>query len=343
MAQAVRDLCGVQAQDAAAAALSVRARRAGLALSDIESARLEDRSIVRTWMMRGTLHLVASEDVGWLLALLAPYFIRSNRGRRAELGLDEETGARGVRILRDLLERRGPLTRAEIREHLASHAIPAAGQATIHLISLAALQGLLCYGPQQGKEPTFVLLDGWVEQGANLPEEQALSELARRYLGAYGPAAPEDFSTWSGLPLGKARQAWAQLSTQFIEVKIGGAPAYMLKEQSGWLDQVLPGPPVVNLLPAFDTYLLGYRSRDLALDLKHASRIFPGGGILHPALVVDGQVTGRWKIKRLRDHIEIILEPFEALASEVRQGLDREVEDLAHFMGSEARLNIVAA
>lgn len=332
----------MQAQDAAAAALAVRARSPGLVYSDIESARLDDHSIIRTWMMRGTLHLVAAEDVGWLLALLAPLFIRSNRGRRAELGLDEETGMRGLRILHDQLDQQDLLTRADIRKSLSAHGIPSAGQATIHLIQLAALHGLLCYGPNQGSEPTFVRMEGWVERGDILPPEQALVELVRRYLAAYSPAAAEDFSAWSGLPLRRAREAWSQLTNQLIEVKIGDAPAYMLQEQSSWLEPEPPSPPVVNLLPAFDTYLLGYRNRDLALEPQHARRIYPGGGILHPALVVNGQVAGRWKIKRFRDRIEIILEPFEGLTSEEQKGLDREVEDLAHFLGTEARLTVSA-
>jgi hypothetical protein len=210
--QVAGDLCGVQAQDSAAAALSVRARCGGLVAAHVEQARVEDRSVVRTWLMRGTLHLVAAEDVGWLLELLGPTFIRSGRGRRAQLGLDEETGERGVRALDYMLAERGPLTRDEIRQELAAQGIPSAGQATIHLLGLAALQGLLCYGSQRQGQETFVRLADWIERGAPVPPEGAPAELARRYLAAYGPATAEDLAAWSGLTLGAARAAWGQLA-----------------------------------------------------------------------------------------------------------------------------------
>lgn len=340
--QVIGGLGGVQAQDTTAAALAVRARCAGLVAADVERARVEERSVVRTWLMRGTLHLVAAEDLGWLLALLAPIFIRSSRGRRARLGLDEETGVRGVRALGKMLAGQGPLTRAEIRQGLASQGIPTAGQATIHLIRLAALEGLLCYGPDREGQETFVLLADWVGQGAAVPPEQAPAELARRYLAAYGPAAPEDFAAWSGLTLGAARGAWGELSHQLLEVKVGGAPAWMLQSRAAWLDEAWAGRPVVNLLPGFDTYWLGYRGRDLALDPIYARRIFPGGGILHPALLVDGRAAGTWRIKRHRTHVEVNVEPFEELTPDIQPGLELEVEDLAHFLGREARLNVVS-
>jgi hypothetical protein len=338
----IEDLCGVQAQDTTAAALAVRARCAGLVASDVERARVEERSVVRTWLMRGTLHLVAAEDLGWLLALLGPIFIRSSRGRRAGLGLDEEMGVRGVRALGKMLADRGPLTRAEIRQGLAAQRIPTAGQATIHLIRLAALEGRLCYGPDREGQETFVLLADWIGQGAVMPTEQAPTELARRYLAAYGPATPEDFAAWSGLTLGAARDAWQPLSRQLLEVKVGGASAWMLRSRAAWLDEAFAGRPVVNLLPGFDTYWLGYRGRDLALDPRYARRIIPGGGLLRPALLVDGRAAGTWSIKRHRNHSEVIVEPFEELTPDIQPGLEREVENLAHFLGREARLNVVS-
>jgi hypothetical protein len=330
--QVVSDVCGLQAQDAAAAALSVRARCGGLVAAHVEQARVEERSVVRTWLMRGTLHLVAAEDVGWLLELLGPIFIRSGRGRRAQLGLDEEAGARGVRALDTMLAGRGPLTRDEIRRELAAQKIPWAGQATIHLIGLAALEGRLCYGPKRGSEETFVRLADWIGPGAAVPPERAPAELARRHLAAYGPATVEDLAAWSGLTLGVARDAWGQLAGQLLEVDMAGGRAWMLRSQAAWLDEAWAGGPVVNLLPRFDTYWLGYGRRDLALEPQFARRIFPGGGLLHPALLVDGRAAGTWRIKRRQKHIDVSLEPFETLGPQVQPGLEAEVADLAHFL-----------
>src|SRR5687768_16821773 len=119
----VRAVVGVQAQDERAAALSVRARGVGLTAADVDQARTGERSVVRLWGMRSTLHLVAAEDVGWLLALLGPLFQAQDRRRRLQLGLDDATTAHGVRIVRDALAARGPLTRAELREQLAHHGV----------------------------------------------------------------------------------------------------------------------------------------------------------------------------------------------------------------------------
>src|SRR5229473_3647760 len=188
VAPIVKDLCGIQAQDARAATLGVRARSAGLLAADVEYARVQERTIIRTWGQRGTLHLLATEDLGWLLPLFGPEFIAGSRRRRAELGLDEDTCTRGIRVIRDVLASHGPLTRAELVEQLAIHGIRIEGQARPHLLSRAALEGIICLGPDRGTEPTYVLLSDWVGQrhrGNPLSEVAAHAELTCRYLSAY--------------------------------------------------------------------------------------------------------------------------------------------------------------
>ena len=341
VARVVSSLVGVQAQDSAAAALAIRARRAGLVVADVERALAEERSIVRTWGMRGTLHLVAAEDAGWLLGLLGPVFSRATRGRRAQLGLGEEAGARAVGALWRLLADSGPLTRAEIVEGLASRGIRLAGQARPHLLSLAAFEGRVCHGPSRGREPTYVLLADWIDPGPALPRERALAELARWYLSAYAPATPEDLAAWSGLSLTDARAAWQQISSRMAQVEIGGSTAWMLKSQMKWLGKDAGPRPIVRLLPAFDAYLLGYRNRELIVPARHAKRIFPGGGLLRPALLLNGRVTGTWKAQRRRNATEVVVEAFESLPRDVRQALEAEVEHIGHFLSAEASLTMI--
>src|SRR6266699_832373 len=210
VAQVVKDLCGLQAQDASAAALAVRVRSTGLFNDDVERARVLERSIVRAWGQRGTLHLLAPEDLTWLLPLLGPLFIAGNRRRYAELGLDEDTLTRGVRAFGAIL----------------------AGQARPYLLQHAALEGIICLGPDRGAKPTYVLLNDWLGQNYQahaLTQESAYAELARRYLKAYGPATPEDLAAWSGMPISMTRAAWQLIADQLIEVEIAGQPAWMLK------------------------------------------------------------------------------------------------------------------
>ena len=227
VAQVVKEVCGIQAQDASASTLAVRSRSVGLVVTDVEQAREHDHTIIRTWGPRGTLHLLASDDIGWLLPLLGPVFVAGDRRRREELGLSEEICVRGMHIIRNVLAQQGSMTRGELVEHLSKDGIHLEGQARPHLLARAALEGLICFGPDRGNEPTYVLLKDWVEQkpaGRPLSEDEAYAELTRRYLSAYGPATPEDQAAWSGLPLNKTRAAWQRIEGELLEVETTSSP-----------------------------------------------------------------------------------------------------------------------
>ncbi len=342
VARVVKDLCGIQAQDARAATLAVRVRSAGLVADDVERARLQERSIIRTWGQRGTLHLLATEDLGWLLSLLGPIFIASDRTRRAELGLDEDTCTKSIAAIRDILANQGALTRAELVEQLALRTgIHLQGQAAPHLLARAALEGLICLGPDRGAKPTYVLIDDWIENGArapSLPRDAACAELTRRYLAAYGPAEPEDLAAWSGLPMSDVRPAWKSIAHDLMDVEIAGRPVCMLKAHLARLDEFPAAAPLVRLLPGFDTYLLGYRKRDRIVSPQYAKRINAGGGMVHPTLIIDGQAMGTWKLERQKSSLYVVLQPFEELATEMQQGLEEEVVDIARFLGVPAWL-----
>ncbi len=333
-ADLVRAIGGVQAQDLPAAALSIRARTRGLTAEDVERARVEERSVLHTWAMRGTLHLVATEDAGWLLSLLNPIFMAADRGRRAQLGLDEATVERGVTALRKLLAE-GPQTRAELAEPLAAQDIPVEGQALVHLIAYAVMAGVVCHGPDRGGKPCYVLLDDWVKLGAALDPDAATTELARRYLVAYGPATPEDLAAWSGLKLGAARAAMRRIGDELIEVQVGERAAWLPKAHAAWLKQRLPDAGV-RLLPAYDTALLGYAKRDLMVDPAHARRVHPGGGTLRPVVLVDGRACATWRVTRKRDRLAVVIEPFDDFAPEVLRAVEDEARDVGRFLGQRA-------
>ena len=345
VAHLVKDLCGIQAQDARAAELAVRARSVGLVANDVERARVQEHSIIRTWGQRGTLHLLAAEDVNWLLSLLGPVFIAGDRRRRAELGLDEESCITLIAVLRHILVNQGPLTRAEIVEQLALHTgTRLEGQAAPHLLARAALEGVICLGPDRGTKPTYVLLEDWVDAAnmTSLSRDAARAELARRYLAAYGPAEPDDFAAWSGLPMSDIRAGWKSIAHDLADVEIAGRPAWMLREHLAWLDEFPTQAPVVRLLPGFDTYLLGYRSRDLVVSPQYAKRINAGGGMITPTLAVDGRAMGAWKLKRQKSSVDVALKPFEELTAEIQPGLQAEVQDIGRFLEVPARLQALS-
>jgi hypothetical protein len=320
-ADLVATLVGVQAQDPVAAALALRARSRGLDLAAVERARDEERSIVWTWAMRGTLHLVAADDVGWLLGLLGPVFAAAGRRRRLALGLDDALCERALALLRDVLADAEPLPRAELVARLVGAGLPidAAGQAPAHLVGLAALRGVVCrVGPS--REPRYALLDQWLGRTpAALDEDAALSQLARRYRAGHGPVDAADLAAWSGLGLRRARRG--------LELLAGDAPATGARPQG----------TRTALLGHFDPYLLGYASRDLVLDPRFARRIQAGGGFIAPAILVDGRVAGTWRRARRDEALDIALEPFEEL-EELPAGalaeLEREARDVARFLGA---------
>jgi hypothetical protein len=349
--ETVRELCGVHAQLPSASALTLRPRTDGLEAADVERARTVDRALVRTWCMRGTFHLIASEDAGWLLALLGPVLIAKAGRRQAELGLDEDNFQRALRIIRRELERDGPLTRAELAERLAAAGVDPSGQRIAHLVHRAGLEGLVCHGPDRGAEPTFVLLEDWTSGAAArssgpdlaarpLDREVALEELARRYLAAYGPAGPRDLAWWSGLEVREARAAWRRLAGELIEVEVAGEPAWLLASRAAWLTDARPEEPLVHLLPGFDVLMLGYRSRSLAVPEQHARAVWTGGGFIKPTLTVDGRAVATWSSTRRARHLEVTVEPFGTLSGRARAGLEAEVADIGRFLRADATLEI---
>ncbi len=287
--EVVRLVAGLQAQDAPAAALGVRARLAGATASAVDRARFEERSVARVWCMRGTLHLVAAEDARWLVALLGPVGLARGRRRREQMGVTPEAAAAVPATLAD-----GPRTRHEIAEHVraAGHRLADDPQAAIHLVMAAAAEGSVIEAAWRGREPTYALTGDWLGPPGLLPDrDSALAELARRHARAHPPAGPEDLAAWSGLPMGDARRAFAAIAGELEEVELLGRRA--------WVPPGLePAPPAVRLLPAFDGILLGHRDRALTVRPEHARAVLPGGGILRPTVIADGRVEGTWRFER---------------------------------------------
>jgi hypothetical protein len=310
-----RRLLAVQAQDPVAARLALRARGVRLAAHVDEA--LENRELVAGWLCRGTLHLVVPEDYGWLLALTAPGRFAGSRRRLGQLGVSEEDAERAVGIVERALADEGPLTRPQLAERIAAQGIPTEGQATPHLLGLAALRGVAVLGPSQ----TFVLARDWIGAPPAVDRDAALAELARRYLAGHGPAIPADLAAWSGLPLRDARAGLRSIDV----VEVGDL-----------LD--LPGrkPPPDELPPrllgAFDPYLLGWKDRSFAVPARHARRVHPGGGILRAVALLEGRAAGTWSARRRDGRLRVALDLFGRAP---RAAFESEIDDLARFEGRE--------
>lgn len=340
VAAVLRRVVGIQAQDARAAALSVRARCPGIAAEDVQSALEETRTVVRTWLMRYTIHLAAAEDVRALLSVLGPRFKKTSRRRRAQLGLDDATADRGAETLEAVLRREGPLTRDEIRAVPDMEGVPLDGQAAPHLIGYAALGGRVCHGPERDGDPTYVVLDDWIDGATPPADADALAMLTRRYLSAYGPAGPRDMAAWSGLTLTRVREGFERIEDELTAVSAGEETLWMRAEDAR-PSIAPPEEPAVRLLPKYDTLLLGYRDRDWVLPPDYASRIHPGGGLLRRSVLVDGRIVGTWDPEREGDDtLRVAVELFEDIAPDARDALAAEADDVGRFFGKTGRLEI---
>jgi len=350
VAEVVRAVGGLQAQDTPASRLAVRPRSTGLDEASVRRACNQDRSVVRTWAMRGTLHLVAAQDVGWLVGLLGPVFAAADRRRRLQLGLDDGLCERALEALPAVLAA-GPLSRADLVRGLAAQGIRVEpdGQAPAHLAAYAAMRGLVCRGPDlDGDQASYVLLEDWVGGARGGPPEDqasraldpddALAELARRYLGGHGPAAPEDLAAWSGLPVGRARRAFELVAGELEAVEWDGRRLWSAAPAGAGAGRA--GGPLVRLLGRFDDYLLGWRGRDLVLDARFARRVQAGGWV-HPAVVVDGRVAGTWRARRAGGRLDVTVDPFSGrLPRGTRPALEAEAADLGRFLAVETRLTV---
>jgi hypothetical protein len=336
--EAVRRVGALQAQDARALRLAIRARTVGADAPAVQRALSEPGRLVVTWLMRGTLHVVPAGDVRWLLAVLRPARSRG-RTRRLALGLDDRLLDAALPAVVELLAA-GPLTRAELADRLRAAGVRLGpGQAPAHLLGVAAREGLVCRGPDRDGEPTYVRLSDWLppaEPVEPVERDAALARLARRYLAGHGPAGPGDLAAWSGLPLRDARTGLGALAAagEVEDVRIGGAPAYRLPGEAS------PEDRTVRLVPAFDEYLLGYRGRALALDAAYERRIQAGGGIVHPAVLVGGRIVGTWRQRRAGGRLIVAVEPFGRLPRDTHAALAAEAADIGRFLGLTTRVEI---
>ncbi|WP_436776186.1 winged helix DNA-binding domain-containing protein [Yinghuangia sp. YIM S09857] len=321
----------IQAQDAVAAELGIRVRAVGLAARDVRAAYEDERSIATGWFMRGTLHTVPAEDVRWLLALFGPRNDAANTRRHRELGLDEALRDRAARVIREAVATHGPLTRAELTEHLAAIGVEPSGQAPFHLIRHAALRGLVCHGPRRAGEAAFVLPSDWLPEGDAGPEgeEAAAAELARRYARAFGPAGAADFAHWSGLPLPLSRRAWAAAAPRVVADGPGPGDGSDASDSAS---------PDVRLLPAYDNYLLAYRDRAPVVPAAHERTVRPGGGVIRPVVLADGVAVGGWG----RKGADVRATAFEPWPRSLERGVAEESADVSRYLTETAQPQVKA-
>jgi hypothetical protein len=326
-----RRLLATQAQDPRGARLAIRARTRATTGADVDRALTEERSLVVTWLNRGTLHLVAREDYPLMQALVASWQRTGGATRLAQLGIDADLADRAVTVVDRALVDEGPLSRATLRERLLAAGVPAEGHGLVHVLFRASLDGVLVRGPVVDGEQHYVRVADWLPEAADAvarvaaEPERGYAEIARRFLAGHGPAEARDLAKWLAVPLRHVRPALAAIADQLTERPDGllelAAP---MGPASGRRVARLPPP---RLLGAFEPLLMGWRSRADVLG-EHEPDVI-SGGVFRGFALVDGRAAGTWRFAGPR----VALTPFRPLPDPVNRTLERDGAAVARFLG----------
>jgi winged helix DNA-binding protein len=317
--EVVARLLAVQAQDPRGARLSVRSRSSGLLAADVDRALTVDRTLVVTWLNRGTLHLVNAADYWWLHPLTTPQLVAANERRLRQAGVSRDATERGIASITEAITTFGPRTRTQLAQHLYDAGIPTAGQALYHVLFAASARGHVVRGPVVGRESAFVSVAEWLGQPPpSFDRDEALGLLARRYLAGHGPASASDLAQWAKLPLRDVRRGLDVIGSELAAM---GDDVHLAHQSSGTR---LPAP---RLLGPFDPVLHGYASRRFVLGTH--TRLVTTNGIFRPVVLVDGRAVGTWRLEGAA--IEIVL--FDSVSVGATDQLVRDSRDVFRYLG----------
>lgn len=325
---------GMQAQVMSAAEMQL-AVRCECSAADVQEALWRRRTLVKTWLMRGTLHLIPASDLPLYCAAME---LHSGRVRRSWLKYMRMTEPELTRLIDDLGEAvaGAPVTREEIVSRVAprhpAHVREILSSGWGGLLKPVARRGLLCFGPRRGPNVTFVNPRSWLGEWRPMDPDEALAEVGRRYLRAYGPATQGDFVRWGGGLLGVRSQAWPGVAEEVATVRVEGRPAQALRADLEALTDA-GIEQAVQLLPSFDPYLMGHDDRGHMLDREHSARVSRVAGWISAVVLVDGRVEGTWTHTTKGGALEITLNPFRKLPVRVIAQVRRRARTLAQAIG----------
>ncbi len=311
--------------------LIARARVRGHAPGDVTRALWEQRTLVKTWLVRGTLHLVPADDLPLFVGALDP------RGKYAGSWLRYFGGTAGdverlIDAVADALDGQA-LTREELAAAVGARLGKSAGE-RLHsgwgeFLKPASRRGVLCFGPSRGRNVTFVRPDQWLGRWRKVSAEEAWPELLRRFLRAFGPASLDDAARWAGVAPARVRPAWNELSVDLVEVE---PTRFVLGEDAQRLAKARPATSVV-LLPGFDPYVLApHGDRDERVDAAYAPRVYRAQGWISPVIVEAGRFAGTWSHDRRGTRVDVKLEPFEPLSEETQAAAEKEARALERYI-----------
>jgi Winged helix DNA-binding domain len=319
--EAVRWLAAAQAQDHGGMLCSIALRTASRTRQAVEAA-FTAGEIVKSWPMRGTLHVVAAEDLPGLLSLTAPRVVAGAASRRAGLGLDLPLLERARTVALGALAGGGQFRREDLYAVWDNAGLSTAGQRGYHMLWHLAQTGTLCFGPIRDGGHLLVLVDEWIARPRLVERDEMLGDLAARYFRGHGPATVKDFTRWTKLTAADVRTGLALARPRLAHADIDGVEYLMDPETPDRLAAWRSEARGVFLLPGFDELMLGYADRGAMLPTEFADRIVPGGnGMFRPTVVHDGRVVGTWKRSGRGSTATVTATPFTTFPAEVVQAI----------------------
>ena len=343
LARVIGDIGGAQAQVMSAAELQA-AVRVDCAVEDVRTGLWKDRTLVKTWLMRGTLHLVPSTDLPLFSAAMNAYGMRNTNAwlkfmQITEPELIDLTDAIGHALDGQALTREELV--AKVGKGRPERVQLAMKSGWGGLLKPVARQGLLCFGPSRGQSVTFVNPRRWLGTWRHVEPDAALVELARRYLRAYGPATKQDFSRWWGTWPGVGKTAWAGMAEELVPVSVDGQPADLLAADVDEI-QYIASEPSVRLLPAFDPYLMGHSNRDHLFATEHRSRVRRTAGWISAVVLKEGRVVATWTHRADKRTLTVTVDPFRKLAPATIKEIRSQADSLAEALDlNQAAVNFV--
>lgn len=334
----VARLGGVQAQLMSAAELALWARVRDITGAEIQRLLWEERTLVKTWAMRGTLHLLVSAELGAFVAAWSattvkrpPSYYRYHKVTAAELTAIMETTPQVLDAT--------PITREQLADGVAERTgNPNLREVLLSgwgaLLKPSARRGDLCFGPNQGQNVTFVRSDHWLGAWTVPAAMPTLHAFVRRFLTTYGPATLDEFARWWGIDAAQARQLFEALADELTMVNVEGWQAQILTTTLAAIQNSTPSH-TVRLLPYFDPYTIAVaRHSDALLPAAQKKRVYRAQGWIAPVLLVDGQIAGVWEHALKRERLEVMVTPFASVTSSVKRAIQAEAALLGHFLGN---------
>jgi Winged helix DNA-binding domain len=340
----VADIAGLHAQVASSAELTLWARVDDLEPGAVDRALWEDRTLVKTWAMRGTLHALPAKELGVWIAVqgeLPPRFSRASWLKAFGVTLEEVEAI--LAAVPQALDGE-PLTREELAvavtritgvEHLTDKLREGFGA----LLKPSAFRGDLCFAPSDGQRVRFTRPDRWLGELDHVETGAGADAVTRRYLSAYGPATRETYARWLGTSSAAlAGRLLKRLGDEVAEVDVEGTKTWSLAAD---VEEIAEAEPegVVRLLPAFDHYVVAApRDAEAILPAALRDRVYRAQGWLSPVLLVDGRIEGTWRHEHSGSDLLVRVEPFAPVGPDVRAGAEDEARRLASFLGGTPRV-----